>query len=67
MQPILPLLYRVLAAADLEPRTRLAAYDNHNDVLDALAARFPEKQVQMEKARGATHCAGPGPIPADRP
>lgn len=51
MQPTLPLLYRVLAATDLEPRIRLDAYDDHDDVLDALAAKFPEKQEQMEKAR----------------
>ena len=51
MQPTLPLLYRILAAADLEPRIRLEVYDDHDDVLDALAVQFPEKQKQMEKAR----------------
>jgi len=51
MQPTLPLLYRILAAADLEPRIRLEAYDDHDDVLDALATRFPVRQEQMEKAR----------------
>ena len=51
MQPTLPLLYRLLAAADLEPRIRLEAYDDHDDVLDALAAQFPEKQKQMADAR----------------
>lgn len=51
MQPTLPLLYRLLAAADLEPRIRLEAYEDHDDVLDALASRFPEKQAQMQTAR----------------
>lgn len=53
MQPTLPLLYRILAAADLEPRIRLEAYDDHDDVLDALAEKFPENQQQMENARDA--------------
>ena len=34
-QPSLPTLYRLLAAAELELRTRLADYDDHDDVLDA--------------------------------
>lgn len=51
MQPTLPLLYRLLAAADLEPRIRLEAYDDHDDVLDSLAARFPERQAKVEKTR----------------
>jgi transcriptional regulator with XRE-family HTH domain len=51
MQPTLPLLYRLLAAADLELRIRLEAYDDHDDVLDALAARFPNRQQQLEKVR----------------
>ena len=51
MQPTLALLYRLLAAADLEPRIRLEPYDNHNDVLDALAEKFPNRQQQMDKAR----------------
>src|SRR5680860_172971 len=51
MQPTLPLLYRILAAADLEPRIRLEPYDDHDDVLDALASKFPAKQEQMEAAR----------------
>lgn len=37
MQPTLPLLYRLLAAADLVPRIRLEPYDDHDDVLDAIA------------------------------
>ncbi len=51
MQPTLPLLYRLLAAADLEPRTRLEPYDDHDDVLDALAEKFPDRQQQMDEAR----------------
>lgn len=37
-QPTLPLLARLLAAADLELRTRLEDYDPHDDVLDAQRA-----------------------------
>lgn len=51
MQPTLPVLYRILAAADLEPRIRLDVYDDHDDVLDALASKFPQKQEQMERSR----------------
>jgi len=51
MQPTVALLYRLLAAADVEPRIRLAPYDDHDDVLDSLAAQFPAKQEQMTKAR----------------
>lgn len=50
MQPTLPLLYRVLAAADAEPRIRLEPYDDHDDVLDALAGRLPALQAE-ETAR----------------
>jgi transcriptional regulator with XRE-family HTH domain len=57
MQPTLPLLYKILAGADLEPRIRLAQYDDHDDVLDALAARFPKRQKKMEKARDETLAA----------
>ena len=51
MQPTLSLLYRLLAAADLEPRIRLEPYDDHDDVLDALAEKFPDRRQQMDKAR----------------
>ena len=54
MQPTLPLLYRLLAAADLEPRIRLLPYDAHDDVLDALAARDPATQAELESAREHT-------------
>jgi hypothetical protein len=57
MQPTLPLLYRLLAAADLEPRIRLDAYDDHDDVLDSLAHRDPEQQARLEQTRDATLAA----------
>lgn len=37
-QPSLPLLARILAAVNLEPRIALAPYDAHDDVLDATEA-----------------------------
>ena len=43
-QPTLPVLTRILVAVDLEPRIALAAYDEHDDVLDADAARRSGKQ-----------------------
>ncbi len=54
MQPTLPLLYRLLAAADLEPRIRLETYDDHDDVLDTLAHRPPDQQERLEKNRDTT-------------
>ena len=53
MQPTLPQLYRLLAAAGYEPRIRLEAYDDHDDVLDRLAEDFPDQQARMEAARDA--------------
>ncbi|MBB2991093.1 transcriptional regulator with XRE-family HTH domain [Mycolicibacterium iranicum] len=44
LQPSLPELARLLAAVDLEMRTRLAPYDNHDDVLDATASRLTPDQ-----------------------
>ncbi|MFP5345577.1 MAG: helix-turn-helix transcriptional regulator [Actinomycetes bacterium] len=38
MQPTLPLLDRIVVSADLELRTRLESYDDHDDVLDSLNA-----------------------------
>lgn len=38
MQPTLPLLDRILVAADFDLRTRLEPYDDHDDVLDSLDA-----------------------------
>ena len=53
MQPTLPMIYRLLIAIDLEPRIRIEPYDDHDDVLDALAARDPERQRQGERNRDA--------------
>lgn len=51
-QPTLPLLARLLAAADLELRTRLADYDPHDDVLDARrAAMTPAQRRQVRRAQ----------------
>ncbi|MGH3494866.1 MAG: helix-turn-helix domain-containing protein [Sciscionella sp.] len=43
-QPSWPVLCRILAAVDLEPRVRLTPYDNHDDVLDATEARLTAQQ-----------------------
>lgn len=43
-QPSWPALSRILAAADLEMRVRLAPYENHDDVLDATEALLSEQQ-----------------------
>jgi len=43
-QPSLPLLARIMAAADLQPRITLEAYDAHDDVLDAADARLTDAQ-----------------------
>ena len=43
-QPTLPLLAKLLAAADLELRTRLEDYDPHDDTLDAERARLTAAQ-----------------------
>lgn len=48
-QPSLPLLARILAAAGLEPRIALAAYDTHDDVLDASAARLTAAGRQAQQ------------------
>lgn len=42
-QPSLPMLTRLLAAADFDLRTRLEAYDDHDDVLDTLNARLSQE------------------------
>lgn len=49
-QPTVPMLFRILAAVDLEPRIRLEPYDDHDDVLDNLAHRFPERRAQLSYA-----------------
>lgn len=48
-QPSLPMLMRILAAVDLEPRITLAAYDSHDDVLDSTAARLTEAQRAAQR------------------
>lgn len=54
MQPTLPVLYRVLAAAGLEPRIRLESYDDHDDVLDRLTELYPDRQEKAERTRDET-------------
>ena len=48
-QPSLPLLVRILAAVDLEPRIRLEAYDAHDDVLDAEDALLTDAQREARR------------------
>lgn len=43
MQPTLPTLQRILIATGVEMRIRLEPYDDHDDVLDALAAADPDR------------------------
>ena len=50
-QPTLPLLARLFAAADLELRSRLEDYDNHDDVLDA--QRGKASAAQRARVRAA--------------
>lgn len=50
-QPSLVTLSRLLAAADLEPRIRLEAYDDHDDVLDANYAAMTTEQRAITDAR----------------
>jgi len=50
-QPSLVTIGRLLAAADLELRVRVEAYDDHDDVLDARrAALTSEQQAQHDRA-----------------
>jgi len=50
-QPSLVTISRLLAAADLELRVRVEAYDDHDDVLDARrAALTSEQQAQHDRA-----------------
>lgn len=52
-QPSLPLLVRILAAVDLEPRIALAPYDPHDDVLDATEAHLsPTEREAQRQAQG---------------
>ena len=50
MQPSLPVLARILAAIDVEMRITLAAYDNHDDVLDAEESRLSAEQRAARQA-----------------
>ena len=51
-QPTLPTLFRLLAGADLQLRTRLEDYDDHDDVLDARdAARTPAERQAARRAQ----------------
>lgn len=54
MQPTLPLLDRIIVSADLEVRTRLEPYDDHDDVLDSLDARLSSDQ-RAASDEAATH------------
>ncbi|MFV0494114.1 helix-turn-helix transcriptional regulator [Mycobacterium sp.] len=45
-QPSLPVLARILAAADLELRINVAEYDAHDDTLDGDVARLSASQRQ---------------------
>jgi hypothetical protein len=53
-QPSWPVLRRILAGADLEPRVRLAPYDDHDDVLDARADADPQTAEAAETVRDRT-------------
>ena len=50
-QPSLPVLARILAAVDLEMRISLAAYDSHDDVLDAEEARLSAEERGVRRKR----------------
>jgi len=65
VQPTLPTLCRLLAAAALDLRCRLESYDDHDDVLDARAERFPDRQRRAEQGRDAFLAAANGP-PSER-
>lgn len=58
-QPSWPLLCRILAGADLEPRVQLAPYDDHDDVLDRRATALPEAHRAAERARDHALAAAP--------
>jgi len=49
-QPSLPVLLRLLAAVDLELRTHLEPYDDHDDVLDAETARLSPAALRRRDA-----------------
>jgi transcriptional regulator with XRE-family HTH domain len=43
-QPSLPVLARILATVDLEPRITLQPYNNHDDVVEPEDARLTDAQ-----------------------
>lgn len=57
-QPTLPLLARLFAAADLELRTRLEEYDDHDDVLDARRAKTTAAERAQVRAAQDRFAAG---------
>lgn len=50
MQPTLPLLDRIVVAAGFDLRTRLASYDDHDDILDASNATRTDSGNQDREA-----------------
>jgi len=48
-QPSLPVLARILAAAELEVRINLAPYEGHDDVLDATDARLAPDELARRR------------------
>jgi len=57
-QPSLPVLARILAAVDLELRIDLAAYDDHDDILDATEAHYTGRQQAARQAAVDEFLAG---------
>jgi len=57
-QPSLPALARILAAVDLELRIDLAAYDDHDDILDATEAHYTGRQQAARQAAVDEFLAG---------
>lgn len=50
MQPSIPTLDAILISIGLELRLRLDVFDDHDRVLDRLAAANPERQAQADAA-----------------
>ena len=64
-QPSLPLLAKILAAVDLQPRITLEAYDPHDDVLDSLdkgltPAQRAKRRSTCSSADTLLSCTVPG-------
>lgn len=49
-QPSLPLLVRILAAVELEPRITLESYDAHDDILDTIEEHMTATQRAARRA-----------------